>query len=64
MNLEGANSRGLGDRSPPAGSRCEADDFSQLKVARFPYSIVYIHNATEVHSPSDVLHLPKVALYI
>ena len=27
MNLEGANSGGLGDRSPP-----EADDFSQLKV--------------------------------
>jgi len=47
MNLEGANSGGLGDGSPPAGSRggapvgglgdfvplCppEADDFSQLK---------------------------------
>jgi len=44
MNLEGANSGGLGDGSPPAGSRGgapvrglgdfrppEADDFSQLK---------------------------------
>jgi len=32
MNLEGANSGGLGDGSPPAGSRgAEADDFSQLK---------------------------------
>ena len=41
MNLEGANSEGLGDGSPPAGSRGgapvggrsspEADDFSQLK---------------------------------
>ena len=48
--------RGLGGRSPP-----EADDFPQLKVARFPYSIVYMHNATEVDSPSDVLLLHKVA---
>ena len=44
MNLEGANSGGLGDGSPPAGSRGRApvrgvgdfvpqiaDDFSQLK---------------------------------
>jgi len=34
------------------------------KVARFPYSILYMHNATEVDSPSDVLHLHKVAFYI
>jgi len=46
MNLEGANSGGLGDESPPAGSRGEgpvrglggqsppeADDFSQLKAS-------------------------------
>ena len=48
--------QGLGGRSPP-----EADDFPQLKVARFPDSIVYMHNATEVDSPSDVLLLHKVA---
>jgi len=31
MNLERANSGVLGDGSPPAGSKAEADDFSQLK---------------------------------
>ena len=36
MNLDGANSGGLGDGNPTAGSRGgvrppEADDFSQLK---------------------------------
>jgi len=35
----------------------------RTKDRQIYFSIVYMHNATEVDSPSDVLHLHKVIRY-